>query len=367
MAFESILFDVRDGIARLTLNRPDKLNSFNLQMHAEVRGALESIGTEHKARVLVLTGSGRGFCAGQDLADRAVAPDAAPVDLGESVEMRYGPLVRKIRSLPIPVVCAVNGVAAGAGANLALACDIVVATRSASFIEPFCRLGLVPDTGGTYFLPRLVGTARAMGLALTRREADRGGGGIVGPDLEVRRRRRVRAGGRRAGRVVRVGADQGLRADQARDLRERRQYARAAARPRARLHARARVQPRLSRRRERVHSQAPACASPANERGGEAKPSQARRARRRPIEARPTLRRFNLRHRYKETEEAKRRQTRARVVARLSEADTSMLHMALLVPEHAGKARVHLGHRDRRAPDAARAGWSACTSSIRRR
>jgi 2-(1,2-epoxy-1,2-dihydrophenyl)acetyl-CoA isomerase len=118
------------------------------------------------ARVFVLTGAGRGFCAGQDLSDRAVAPGGTPVDLGESVDKYYGPLVRALRALPLPVICAVNGVAAGAGANLALACDIVIATRSASFIEPFCRLGLLPDTGGTYFLPRLVGTARAMGLAM---------------------------------------------------------------------------------------------------------------------------------------------------------------------------------------------------------
>src|SRR5438132_615609 len=150
MKFETILFEAERGIARLTLNRPDKLNSFNVQMHSEVRAALDAIRNDSTVRVLVLTGAGRGFCAGQDLSDRAVAPDGAPVDLGESVEKYYGPLVRAIRGLPLPVFCAVNGVAAGAGANLALACDIVVATQSASFIEPFCRLGLVPDTGGTY-------------------------------------------------------------------------------------------------------------------------------------------------------------------------------------------------------------------------
>jgi 2-(1,2-epoxy-1,2-dihydrophenyl)acetyl-CoA isomerase len=166
MNYQTILFSVERGVARLTLNRPDKLNSFNVVMHNDVRSALDSIGADASVRVLVLTGAGRGFCAGQDLADRAVAPSSTPVDLGESVERYYGPLVRTIRSLPIPVVCAVNGVAAGAGANLALACDIVIATRSASFIEPFCKLGLIPDTGGTYFLPRLVGTARAMGLAM---------------------------------------------------------------------------------------------------------------------------------------------------------------------------------------------------------
>jgi 2-(1,2-epoxy-1,2-dihydrophenyl)acetyl-CoA isomerase len=166
MGYENILFELAGGIAKLTLNRPDKLNSFTVAMHREVRDALERVQAEKGTRVLVLTGAGRGFCAGQDLADRAVAPGAAPVDLGDSVEKWYAPLVRTLRALPMPVVCAVNGVAAGAGANLALACDIVIAAKSASFIEPFCRLGLIPDTGGTYFLPRLVGTARAMGLAM---------------------------------------------------------------------------------------------------------------------------------------------------------------------------------------------------------
>ena len=162
--FSTILFTLTDGVARLTLNRPDKLNSFNVAMHHEVRAALEQTRAE-KARVLLLTGAGRAFCAGQDLGDRAVTPGAA-VDLGASIERYYAPLVRAIRALPLPVVCAVNGVAAGAGANLALACDLVLATCSAVFYEPFCKLGLVPDTGGTYFLPRLVGTARALGLAM---------------------------------------------------------------------------------------------------------------------------------------------------------------------------------------------------------
>jgi len=166
MNYETILFEIDRAVARLTLNRPDRLNSFNVHMHEEVRAALESVQGDASARVLVITGAGRGFCAGQDLADRAVAPGESPVDLGESVGRYYAPLVRALRALPMPVIAAVNGVAAGAGANLALACDVVVAARSASFIEPFCRLGLVPDTGGTYFLPRLVGTARAMGLAL---------------------------------------------------------------------------------------------------------------------------------------------------------------------------------------------------------
>jgi 2-(1,2-epoxy-1,2-dihydrophenyl)acetyl-CoA isomerase len=165
MTYQNILFDVQGGIARLTLNRPDKLNSFNTDMHAEVRDAL-SRAEKEAARVLVLTGAGRGFCAGQDLGDRAVAPGTTRVDLGESIERNYKPLILGLRDLPMPVIAAVNGVAAGAGANIALACDLVVAAKSASFVQAFCRLGLVPDSGGTWFLPRLVGTARALGLAL---------------------------------------------------------------------------------------------------------------------------------------------------------------------------------------------------------
>ena len=166
MGFEHILFGIEGGVARLTLNRPDRLNSFNDAMHAEVRDALGRVRDDASARVLLLTGAGRGFCAGQDLSDRAVAAGDAPVDLGASIERNYKPLVLALRSLPMPVICAVNGVAAGAGANLAFACDLVIAAKSASFIEAFAKLGLIPDTGGTYFLPRLVGTARAMGIAL---------------------------------------------------------------------------------------------------------------------------------------------------------------------------------------------------------
>jgi 2-(1,2-epoxy-1,2-dihydrophenyl)acetyl-CoA isomerase len=165
MVHETILFDIEDGIARLTLNRPDKLNSFNVKMHEEVRQALASL-SSGGARVLVLSGAGRGFCAGQDLGDRAVAPGGRAVDLGESIDKYYKPLVLVLRSLPMPVIAAVNGVAAGAGANLALACDLVIAARSATFVQSFARLGLVPDSGGTWSLPRLVGNARALGLAL---------------------------------------------------------------------------------------------------------------------------------------------------------------------------------------------------------
>lgn len=165
MSYQSILFSVTDGIARLTFNRPDKLNSFTSAMHGEVRDALGRVRADG-VRVLVLTGAGRGFCAGQDLSDRAVAPGGKGADLGESIERNYTPLILSLRALPVPVIAAVNGVAAGAGANIALACDLVIAARSASFVQAFCKLGLVPDSGGTWSLPRLLGNARAMGLAL---------------------------------------------------------------------------------------------------------------------------------------------------------------------------------------------------------
>jgi 2-(1,2-epoxy-1,2-dihydrophenyl)acetyl-CoA isomerase len=165
MDFESIRFEIAAGVATLTLNRPDRLNSFTVAMHGEVRAALDAVLDDRSVRCLVLTGAGRGFCAGQDLNDRAVAPGAA-VDLGHSIETYYKPLVLNLRSLPLPVIGAINGVAAGAGANIALACDIVIAARSASFVQSFAKLGLVPDAGGTWILPRTVGTARAMGLAL---------------------------------------------------------------------------------------------------------------------------------------------------------------------------------------------------------
>jgi 2-(1,2-epoxy-1,2-dihydrophenyl)acetyl-CoA isomerase len=166
MSYQTILFEVSGGVARLTLNRPDRLNSFTVQMHGEVKDALAQLKNNTEARVLVFTGAGRGFCAGQDLGDRAVAPGGQGVDLGDSIENYYKPLVMTLRNLPMPVIGAINGVAAGAGANLALACDLVIAAKSASFVQAFAKLGLVPDSGGTWFLPRLVGNARAMGLAL---------------------------------------------------------------------------------------------------------------------------------------------------------------------------------------------------------
>ena len=161
MAWATIMYARADGVASITLNRPDKLNSFTPELHRELAGALDGAEADDAVRAILLTGAGRAFCAGQDLSTLDMA------HVGETIEQLYNTLVRRLRSLPKPIVAAVNGVAAGAGANLALACDIVVAARSANFIHAFCKIGLVPDTGGTYFLPRLVGSQRAMALALT--------------------------------------------------------------------------------------------------------------------------------------------------------------------------------------------------------
>ena len=166
MSEATVLHDRRDGYSVISLNRPDRLNSFTVAMHTELRQALAQVEADAGVRVLLITGAGRGFCAGQDLSDRSVAPGEKAVDLGDTVAQWWAPLVRTLRTLPLPVVCAVNGVAAGAGANVALAADLVLARQSASFIQPFCKLGLIPDTGGTWILPRALGTARAMGLAM---------------------------------------------------------------------------------------------------------------------------------------------------------------------------------------------------------
>lgn len=163
---ETILVTQNDGWAEITLNRPDRLNSFNDEMHLELRAALQSA-SNAGLRAVFLTGAGRGFCAGQDLGDRDPSKMSGPPDLGRTVRDFYAPLVSQIRNLRCPVICAVNGVAAGAGANLALACDMVFAGKSAKFIQSFAKVGLIPDTGGSWHLPRLLGEARAKGLALT--------------------------------------------------------------------------------------------------------------------------------------------------------------------------------------------------------
>lgn len=162
MDYSDIRLEVAEGVARITLNRPDKLNSTRRQMHAELRAAFDEI-EARGCRAVLLTGEGRAFCAGQDLSDlRMDGPD----EIREILEGDFNPLIRRIRDLPMPVVCAVNGIAAGAGANLALACDIVLAARSASFLQAFAKIGLIPDAGGTWTLPRQVGEARAKGLAM---------------------------------------------------------------------------------------------------------------------------------------------------------------------------------------------------------
>ncbi|RDL45636.1 2-(1,2-epoxy-1,2-dihydrophenyl)acetyl-CoA isomerase [Marinomonas piezotolerans] len=166
MSFEHILYSVDSGVALLSLNRPKALNSFNEAMHLEVQQALKSALKDKHVRALVLTAEGRGFCAGQDLSDRNVDPNAEAPDLVFSIERFYNPLIKQLQSFPMPVICAVNGVAAGAGANIPLACDLVIAARSAKFIQAFCKIGLVPDSGGTWFLPRLIGMARAKQLTL---------------------------------------------------------------------------------------------------------------------------------------------------------------------------------------------------------
>jgi 2-(1,2-epoxy-1,2-dihydrophenyl)acetyl-CoA isomerase len=169
---EPLVTTAHQGAVRtITLNRPQALNSFTTAMHAELASALRVAAADDTVRCVVLTGAGRAFCAGQDLADPSIAPGSASgegsADVGGLIERHYKPLGLLLRAMPVPVVAAVNGVAAGAGASLALGCDLVVATRSASFIQSFAKIGLVPDFGGTWLLPRLVGRARALGLAMT--------------------------------------------------------------------------------------------------------------------------------------------------------------------------------------------------------
>ena len=168
---EPALSSKRDGFHIITLNRPDKLNSFTEALHKALRAAFDAAEADKSCRAVILTGAGRGFCAGQDLADSAAssAAGAPPVD---RLEVYYNPLIRRLATFPVPVICAVNGVAAGAGANLALACDFVIAAKSAKFLQAFAKIGLMPDAGGTWTLPRLVGPARARALAMLAEPLD---------------------------------------------------------------------------------------------------------------------------------------------------------------------------------------------------
>ncbi|MSP50532.1 MAG: 2-(1,2-epoxy-1,2-dihydrophenyl)acetyl-CoA isomerase [Alphaproteobacteria bacterium] len=162
----TVLYQAEAGVATLTLNRPESLNALTGAMHGELRAALARAAGDPEVRCLVLTGAGRGFCSGADLTDSSVIAAGGVPDLAKTLETTYNPLIRALRDLPKPIVAAVNGVAAGAGANIALSCDLVLAARSALFIQAFCKIGLIPDAGGTWLLPRHVGRARAAGLAL---------------------------------------------------------------------------------------------------------------------------------------------------------------------------------------------------------
>jgi len=164
---DTVLVGLADGVLEITLNRPDRLNSFNAEMHLALRAALTRAAEDDAVRCVLLTGAGRGFCAGQDLGDRDPRKMDGPPDLGATVRTYWAPLVRQIRALEMPVICAVNGVAAGAGSSVALACDLTFAAESAKFIQSFSKVGLIPDTGGSWNLPRLLGEQRAKGLALT--------------------------------------------------------------------------------------------------------------------------------------------------------------------------------------------------------
>ena len=172
VSHQFIVVEIGAGVMTITLNRPEVLNSFNGQMARELRGALDDARADETVRAVLLTGAGRAFCAGQDLSDVPLSDAGTALDLAATVRATYNPLIKAIRKLELPVVCAVNGVAAGAGANLAIACDIVIAAENASFIQSFAKVGLIPDSGGTFFLPRIVGLPRASALMMTAEKID---------------------------------------------------------------------------------------------------------------------------------------------------------------------------------------------------
>ena len=250
-----ILVEKRDGYRCVTLNRPQRLNSFNEAMHQALKAALDEAESDPSCRALLLTGAGRGFCAGQDLGDRLASSDTKP-DLGATISAYYNPLVRKLRALPFPVVAAVNGVAAGAGANIALNCDIVLAARSAKFIQAFAKIGLVPDSGGTWVLPRLVGMARARGLAMLAEPLPAEKAESWGLIWKAVDDAELMGEAEKMCAQFRHRADRGAGADQARARCFRDQHRRSAARSRARPAARGRQHARLCRGRARLHGKA---------------------------------------------------------------------------------------------------------------
>ena len=249
-ASQSVLLESLDsGVLTLTLNRPERHNALNLAMHEALAAAIGRAAANEECRVVLLTGAGKGFCAGQDLSERAIAPGEGRPDLGESIDKRYNPLIRALRALPKPVVCAVNGGAAGAGANVALACDIVLAAKSAKFLQAFARIGLVPDSGGTWFLPRLVGDARARALMMLAEPIGAAEAEAWGMIYRAIDDDELMGTARELARAARRRADPRLRADQARPRRFARQQSRRAARSRARPSARGRRGGRICRRR----------------------------------------------------------------------------------------------------------------------
>lgn len=213
---ETVTHSWSGSVLEITLNRPDRLNSFNDEMHMALAGCIEMARDDRRCRAVLLTGAGRGFCAGQDLSARDPAKMSGPPDLGDTLTRFYNPLIRSIRALPKPVVCAVNGVAAGAGANVALACDIVLAARSAKFIQSFARVGLIPDAGGSWMLPRLIGEARAKAVAMTaepvsaEKAADWGMIWQVVDDADLMNEARALAAGLAAGSTAGLGRMKGL-------------------------------------------------------------------------------------------------------------------------------------------------------------
>ena len=255
MSKSLILVEHFTGYRILTLNRPDKLNAFNEAMHEALRTAIDEAEADESCRALMITGAGRGFCAGQDLSDRLLKPGEAPVPR-DSLEKLYNPLVRRLRALPFPVIAAVNGVAAGAGCNIALACDIVIAARAAKFIQSFARIGLIPDSGGTWFLPRLVGDARARGLALLAQEitADKAAEwGLIWRSVDDNA---LIYEARRVCEHFSVAPTQGLALIKRALNASAGKFARCPTRSRARPAARSKPDPRLCRRRARLHGKA---------------------------------------------------------------------------------------------------------------